>query len=163
MAAEANTLRPHVPRAARRMGVEEVVPVRRYLVVANQTLGGSHLAEAVQTRLSAGPCAFHILVPATPPQDQGTWTEGEAEAIARERLDKAIVRFGELGAEATGEVGDPDPLQAVRDALAVERYDELILSTLPSGASRWLKRDLPSRVEKAFPFPVTHIEARPEE
>lgn len=135
----------------------------RYLVVANQTLGGPHLAEAVQSRLEAGPCTFHIVVPATPPQDQGTWTEGEAEAIARERLDKAIVRFGELGGEATGEVGDPDPFQAIRDALAADRYDELILSTLPSGASRWLKRDLPSRVEKQFTIPVTHIEAPAEE
>lgn len=133
--------------------------MRRYLVVANQTLGGAHLAEAVQARLSAGSCVFHILVPATPPQDQGTWTEGEAEAIARERLDKGIARFGELGAEATGEVADPDPLQAIRDALAAERYEELILSTLPAGVSRWLNLDLPSRVGKQFSVPVTHIEA----
>lgn len=137
--------------------------MRRYLVVANQTLGGEHLAEAVRSRLTAGPCAFHIVVPATPPQDQATWTEGQAEAVARERLEKALGRFAELGAEATGEVGDPDPLQAIRDALEGDDFQELILSTLPAGASRWLKRDLPHRVEKLFPFPVTHIEARPEE
>lgn len=140
-----------------------MMPVRRYLVVANQTLGGEHLARVVHDRLAAGPCRFHVLVPATPPQDQATWTEGQAESIATERLEKALARFGELGAEATGEVGDADPLQAVQDVLEGEGFDELILSTLPVGISRWLKRDLPSRMGKVFPFAVTHIEAPPEE
>lgn len=143
--------------------MKEVVPVRRYLVLANQTLGGAHLARVVQDRLAAGPSRFHILVPATPPQEQATWTEGEAEAVATERLEKALARFGELGAEATGEVGDPDPLQAVRDVIESDRYDELILSTLPVGISRWVRRDLPSRVAKVFPYTITHIEAQPEE
>ena len=142
--------------------------MRRYLVVANQTLGGAPLLGKVRETLAAGPCVFHILVPATPPGHFATWTEGEALSVAQERLDAALSRFKELGAEADGEVGDPNPLQAISDALRERTFDEIILSTLPSGASRWLKQDLPHRVERSFAIPVTHVvgeveEPRPEE
>src|SRR5918996_304525 len=71
--------------------------MRRYLVVANQTLGGEHLAEKVRACLAAGPSRFHVLVPATQPQDHAVWTEGEARAIASRRLEQALERFRELG------------------------------------------------------------------
>lgn len=137
--------------------------MRRYLVVANQTLGGAHLMGKVRETLAAGPCAFHILVPATPPSHFATWTEGEALAVAQERLDSALTWFKELGAEADGEVGDRNPLQAISDALRERAFDEIILSTLPSGASRWLKQDLPHRVERSFAIPVTHVVGEVEE
>lgn len=137
--------------------------MRRYLVVANQTLGGSHLIDKVRETLAHGPCTFHVLVPATPPGHLATWTEGEALAVAQERLDNALTRFKELGAEATGEVGDPDPLQAIADALRERPFDEIILSTLPPGGSRWLRQDLPHRVERSFSVPVTHVVAEVEE
>jgi GABA permease len=131
--------------------------VRRYLVVANQTLAGPHLANTVRERLAAGSCTFHVVVPATAPADHPVWTEGEAVALAEERLDVALKRFRDLGAEADGEVGDPSPMEAIRDATVDREFDEIILSTLPAGLSRWLKQDLPHRVEKAFDLPVTHL------
>ena len=135
--------------------------MRRYLVVANQTLGGSHLADQVRERMASGPCAFHVLVPATAPADQSVWTEGEAVAVAEERLEAALRRFRELGAEVHGLVGDASPMEAIGDAMADQEFDEIILSTLPPGISRWLRQDLPRRVEKAFDVPVTHVVAEP--
>ncbi|HEX9824043.1 MAG TPA: hypothetical protein VGB51_06570 [Actinomycetota bacterium] len=137
--------------------------MKRYLVVANQTLGGDHLAEAVRERAAAGPSEFHVVVPATPPPDHATYTEGEAEAVSRERLDKGMARLAETGAAVTGEVGDADPMLAIRDALLAGSFDEILLSTLPAGASRWLKLDLPHRVDKAVDIPVVHLEAQAEE
>ena len=135
----------------------------RYLVVANQTLGGEHLIERIRQCLAEGSCPFHIVVPATPPADHLTWTEGEARAIAQERLDRALTRFRELGAtEADGEVGDSNPILAIEDALRNGQFDEIILSTLPPGISRWLKLDLPSRVAARFQLPVTHVVAEAE-
>jgi hypothetical protein len=131
----------------------------RYLVVANQTLGGEHLAEKVGACMAAGDAQFHILVPATHPHDHLTWTEGQAQALAQQRLDEALARFRELGATADGEVGDESPLRAIGDVLRRESFDEIILSTLPLGASRWLKQDLPHRVVRSFNLPVTHIVA----
>lgn len=136
--------------------------MRRYLVVANQTLAGEHLAEKVRGCLAAGPARFHILVPATQPHDHAVWTEGEARAIAQGRLERAIDRFRALGAEAEGEVGDERLLQAIRDTVHDREFDEIILSTLPPGLSRWLRQDLPHRVERTFDVPVTHIIGEPE-
>lgn len=135
----------------------------RYLVVANQTLGGQHLEHEIGKRLAAGRCSFHVVVPATPSSEHATWVEGEAKLMARERLDAALARFRALGAEADGEVGDGRPLLAIGDALRHGNYDEIILSTLPAGASRWLKLDLLHRVERQFDVPVTHVVAAPEE
>jgi hypothetical protein len=136
--------------------------MRRYLLVANQTLGGEHLIERVRQLMAEGPCRFHVLVPATPSAEQLTWTEGEASAIAQHRLDRALDQFGNVGATADGEVADKDPILAIRDALQREEFDEIILSTLPAGISRWLKLDLPSRVASHFGLPVTHIVGRAE-
>lgn len=136
--------------------------MRRYLVVANQTLGGEHLAEKVRACLAAGPSRFHILVPATQPHDHAVWTEGEARAIAARRLELALARFRELGTEAEGEIGDERPLQAIADAVRERTFDEIILSTLPPGLSRWLRQDLPHRVERTFEVTVTHVVGLPE-
>lgn len=136
--------------------------MRCYLVVANQTLGGEHLAGKVKECMAAGPCRFHVLVPATPPQDHLTWTEGAARSVAEARLQKAVERFRSLGAEVTGEVGDPNPMMAIDDVCRGEEFDEIILSTLPPGASRWLKRDLLHRLERRFAIPVTHVIGQPE-
>ncbi|MGH2723242.1 MAG: hypothetical protein ACRDI0_03080 [Actinomycetota bacterium] len=137
--------------------------MRRYLVVANQTLGGEHLIEKVREILASGPCSFHVVVPATSPADHAVWTEGEANALAQKRLELTLARFRELGAEADGEVGDENPMDAVRDCQAIQRYDEIILSTLPAGISRWLKQDLPHRMERACGVPVTHVIGEAEE
>jgi cell pole-organizing protein PopZ len=136
--------------------------MRRYLVVANQTLGGEHLAEKVRACLAVGPSRFHILVPATQPNDHAVWTEGEAQAIATRRLERALARFRELGAEAEGEIGDEAPLQAIADAVRERDFDEIILSTLPPGLSRWLRQDLPHRVERTFEVTVSHVIGEPE-
>ncbi len=144
------------------IGFEEVVATRRYLVVANQTLGGEHLAEKVRACLAAGPSTFHVVVPATQPRDHAVWTEGEARAIAQRRLERALERFAKMGAEAEGEVGDEQPLDAIADAMRDQDFDEVILSTLPPGLSRWLKQDLPHRVERGCGVPVTHVVGEPE-
>jgi hypothetical protein len=133
------------------------VPMRRYLLVANQTLGGQHLVDFVRQRMADEDCRFHIVVPATPAPEQVSWTEGEALATAQDRLDRALAEFGRLGAEADGQVADKDPILAIRDALLQDEFDEIILSTLPPGISKWLKLDLPSRVASHFHLPVTHL------
>jgi hypothetical protein len=131
--------------------------MRRYLVVSNQTLGGAALAAKIHEALEQGPSEFHIVVPATRPRDQLVWTEGEARAIAAERLDRMFQWFSSVGAQATGEIADEHPLYAIRDVLREHEIDEVIISTLPAGMSRWLKQDLPKRVAREFGLPVTHV------
>ncbi len=136
--------------------------MRRYLVVANQTLLGERLLAEIRRRVAAGPCQFHVVVPATHARDHAVWTEGHDRAIAQGRLTEALERFGADGAVVDGEVGDASPIEAVRDVLHREpRFDEVILSTLPPGLSRWIKQDLPHRVERAFNLPITVVAAEP--
>jgi hypothetical protein len=132
----------------------------RYLVVANQTLGAEGLAEKVREYMAAEPTTFHVVVPACHSRDSSWITEGHDHAEAERRLEAALTRFRELGAEADGEVGDSSPVLAVQDALLAGSYDGVILSTLPAGASRWLKRDLPHRIESKLGIKVIHVEGR---
>jgi hypothetical protein len=147
--------------------VKGVVPMRRYLVVANRTLGGEHLADEIRRRLAearaAGEeCAFHVLVPLTHLEGHAVETEGAIRAGAELRLAAAVDRFRAWGVDATGEVGDSRPLTAISDVLRHREVDEIILSTLPPGPSQWLKLDLPHRVERTFAMPVTHVVAERE-
>jgi GABA permease len=130
--------------------------MRRYLVVANQTLAGHHLVKHVRACAAAGPCWFHIVVPATAIEHQQGVT-GDATLLARRRLAAAMARFAAEGVAVTGEVGDANPLRAVASALGYREYDELILSTLPVGSSRWLLEELPARLAHATGLPVTHV------
>jgi len=131
---------------------------RRILVVANQTACGDQLLAVIEARVREGPCHFTLLVPATPPAEHATWTEGEAKALATRRMGEALACFEGAGAsDADGVVGDPHPVRAIDDVLLDRPYDEIILSTLPPGVSRWLKLDLPRRVEQRFALPVTTV------
>jgi GABA permease len=134
--------------------------MRRYLVVAHKTLGGAHLKEKVQELLAEGPCRFFLLVPVTHPKDHA-WTDGQNETAAREKLAEGLAAFRAVGVtDVEGDIGDANPVYAV-DAVVRDDpdFDELIVSTLPAGLSRWLKVDVPSRLAKQFKFPVTHIVA----
>lgn len=132
--------------------------MRRYLVVANLTVTEPHLLDKVRECMAAGECSFHIVVPASRPHDgSATWTESEASARARSRLDAGLAAFGEIGAQATGEVGDASPVTAVGDVLLHADFDEIILSTLAPGPSRWLRQDVVSRMQKRFDIPVIHV------
>ena len=127
----------------------------RYLVVANQTLAAEHLLERVRACTREGPCRFHLVVPATHPK--GVWTEGTVRAEAQVRLDEALARFRDLGVTVDGEVGDTSPVLAVKDAMLARTFDAIIVSTLAPGISRWLKQDLPHRLERISGLPVTHV------
>ena len=133
--------------------------MRRCLVVANRTLAGPDLVGEVTARAEREPYAFHVVVPATREHGSMAWTEGAALAHARHALDDALARFHDAGIDVTGEVGDESPMLAIGDALRRDTFDEIIVSTLPAGASRWLKRDLPRRVEREYGVPVTHVVA----
>ena len=120
--------------------------MRSYLVVGNETLDSPELADAIAERVASGSATFHIVVPATPVQRGLTWDEDEARAVAQERLAAAIARLRETGAKVSGEIGHRDPIEATEDALRGRAVDEVILSTLPPGISRWLGQDVPGHV-----------------
>ena len=133
------------------------------LLVAHQTATTEGLIAAVRERAARGPARFHLVVPrqahgmhrVVDPQDAD---DEEAQAV----LNQALPKLTEAaGWEVTGSIGDPEPLSAIQDAVNLSSYDEIIISTLPSRLSRWLKLDLVSKT-RALGLPVTHIEATSE-
>lgn len=149
----------------------------RHLVIANQTLGGDQLVQRLEQRIARGRAEFHVLVPMTEPeQETSEWAASDpmfgierarptedAIDVARKRsnrrLNLMIERISSLGGTADGELGDPDPVRAAQQVLDREDFDEVIVSTLPPGLSRWLKMDLPSRISRVANCPVVVVEA----
>src|SRR5687768_13156475 len=127
----------------------------RCLVVANKTLLSDELLDAVRGRMGERPCEFHLLVPASHPWR--AWSDGSIKAAARERLEEGIAHFAEHGITCTGEIGDANPVFAVTDVLLHQRFDEVIISTLPVGPSAWLHQDVPARLRRVVRVPVTHV------
>jgi hypothetical protein len=133
----------------------------RVLVVAHRTAATPALIEAVRERAARGPATFTLLVP-TPahglhrvvdPEDQ---EESEAQTV----LDLALPLLEEAaGSHVDGMIGDPEPLNAIQDAVNVHGFGEIIISTLPKRVSRWLKLDLPSKLN-GLGLPVTTVTAK---
>lgn len=134
----------------------------RYLVIANETLGGQRLLDEIRTRRDREPSQFVLVVPAAQPREGLVWTEAEARGLAEDRLQRVLRDLRMHGVEGTGRVGDADPYLAIEDALRENGYDEIILSSASPGASGWFKPDLEERVRKAFDRPVTFIPGEPD-
>jgi hypothetical protein len=117
------------------------------LVVANRTALSSDLERAMRARRARGPARFTLLVPA----GEGAGSDWIASHMA------ASLREEGLDIEAV--VGDRDPLRAVLDVWRAGRFDEIIVSTLPAGASRWMVADLPREIGLRTGVPVSHVEA----
>ena len=147
----------------------------RVLLVANKTLGSEEVMDYVRTRMAKESCHFTLLVPATPRSDYqrgfrfADRMAGVSEGVrstsdgrddyefARERLEYGLQVLRGLGATVDGTVGDPNPGKAIPELLNRRQFDEVALSTLPKGISRWLRLDIPRHVERKFHIPVTVI------
>jgi len=137
---------------------EATVQGRRILVIANETLIGTVLHEAIRFR--ARNVGGEVLVVA-PVLDTATpeWTTDSdgARRSAEERLSRSLDRLRAAGVNARGQIGDRDPLQAIGDALGLFAADEIIIATHPGPRSNWLGHDLVARARVRFDQPVLHV------
>jgi hypothetical protein len=140
---------------------------KRILVVANQTVGGRALIDAVTKLASKAhdegrPFRVFVVCPQNLPRkgsivyDQSVWSAAE------NRLKTTIAHLGEAGIEAEGEVMDPDPYSATMDAVAEFHPEEIVISTLPETRSGWLRKDLVERVRQSADVPVEHVVVDPD-
>jgi hypothetical protein len=132
------------------------------LVVANETLGGQSLINAVRSRVERGDANFVLCVPQTRPRAGLVIYDDAVFDAAQARVDLALRFVHAEGIKAVGEVGDPDAYTATMDAVREYRPDEIIISTYPETRSGWLRRDLIERVTEASGVPVEHVVADPD-
>lgn len=129
----------------------------RILVVANETVAGGDLIEAVKKHAEDGPIAVHVVCPQNQPRHGSVIYDAETMAAAENRLKMTLALLHEAGIEADGEVLDPDPYAAAMDALQDRAYNEIIVSTHPETRSGWLRQGLPDRLASASGLPVEHV------
>ena len=138
--------------------------MRRYLVVAHQTLASRELLETMKAKTAEEDTTFYLLVPIYHGEPGLTWTEGHDRAVARRRLDEARLRMTAEGVTVAGEVGSDSPVDSVDEVLrrvGPENFAGIIVSTLPRNVSKWLKLDVPSRIQRKTALPVHHLIGHP--
>jgi hypothetical protein len=130
----------------------------RILVVANETVGGTTLRSLIEERSRNVRAEVLVCTPALNSRLRH-WASDEdgARVAAQQRLDASLDRLRALGIDASGQVGDADPLQAMEDALRTFGADEIVISTHPEGRSHWLEQGLVEKARERFPVPITHV------
>src|SRR3954447_20411670 len=130
----------------------------KILVRANETIGGEKLLDAIRARQGKDDdVSFHVVVPQARPRHGNVVYDDVVRDSAHVRVDLALEFMRDEGIAGSGEVGDADPMNAAKDAIAAEGLDEVIVSTLPAESSGWLRRDLPQRLEEETGLPVDHV------
>jgi hypothetical protein len=129
----------------------------RVLVVANETVGGRALIDAVKARAERGPVEVTVICPQNQPQSGLVVYDESVRKAAENRLALTVEQLRRVGIEARGEVMDPDPYAATTDAVREFGADEIIISTHPETRSGWLRRDLVDRVRSDTRLPVEHV------
>jgi GABA permease len=131
---------------------------QRILVVANETVGGPELLTEILGRSAGRKISVLVVCPAlNSPLRHWVSDEDDARAAAQERLERSLESMRSTGLDASGEIGDGDPLQAIEDAIRTFRPDELIVSTHPAGRSHWLERGVVEKARERFALPLTHV------
>jgi hypothetical protein len=130
--------------------------MKTILVIANETLGGGKLLEVIKERAGSDSRVV-VCVPRNRPKHGNIIYDDFVFDAAKVRIDLARRFLRDLGINAVGDIGDPDPYTAAMDAVAEHRPDEIIVSTYPATISGWLRRDLIERIEQASGLPVTHV------
>lgn len=133
--------------------------MRTVLVIANETIGGRPLIEAVRREAAEEETRFVLCVPQTRPRAGYVIYDYAVFDAAQVRVDLAVGFVRSEGMDAVGEVGDPDPYAAAMDAVREYNPDAIIISTYPAARSGWLRRDLIERVRDASGLPVEHVVA----
>ena len=130
------------------------------LVVANETVAGPSLIEALKRRAEGGADLITVLAPVSHPHAGYVVYEDTRRAAAGRRLDRTLAALREAGITAHGLVVEADPADAVRDAIAMldPRPTEIVVSTHPKERSGWLRRKVIDRIrEVAKGLPVEHV------
>jgi len=130
------------------------------LVIANETLVGGELVAAVERRAAKGPIRVAVVAPVSQPREGYVVYRDSRRASAGRRLERTLTALREAGIPAHGGVFEDEPLAAVKDVLASEEVDEIIVSTHPETKSGWLRKNLVEEIRRAAgDRPVEHVVA----
>jgi hypothetical protein len=131
--------------------------VNHVLVIANETVAGSHLIEVLEEQK---PDLVTVICPVSQPQEGYVVYEDTRRASAGRRLDRTLSRLREDGIAAHGLVVDANPVDAARDALnqLEPPPTAIVVSTHPREKSGWMRKHVVQKIQKvARDIPVEHV------
>jgi predicted deacetylase len=137
-----------------------VTDERHVLVIANETVAGQSLIDALTRRAQEGPLRVTVITPVNQPREGYVVYEDTRRAAAGRRLERTLQALREAGIPASGHVVEADPVAALRDALAQlePQPDEIVVSTHPRQKSGWLRRNVVERMTRAAEGrPLEHV------
>ena len=133
---------------------------KHVLVIANETVAGRSLIEAIERRRKDGPVRVTVITPVNQPREGYVVYEDTRRAAAGRRLEQTLEALRAAGIPASGHVVETDPVAATRDAIATLEPppDEIVVSTHPQQRSGWLRRNVVDRIrDAAGGLPVEHV------
>ena len=135
---------------------------RRVLVVVDSPYTSPELCASVRTATHGDPIEALVIAPAHgSAETQWYVDEDAARADATHRLRACLACLDSDGIRASGLLGDPDPVNAIGDALHDFAADEILLITAPQRPSTWLRTSVIDRVRRRFHQPIEHIIVSP--
>ncbi len=135
----------------------------RVLAIVTESLGGPEPIE--QMRGNGEGVEVRVVVPAVEasPLRHTLGDVDEPRRRAEERLQSMLQLLHGAGVEASGEVGDPDPVQAAEDALLKAPADEILIFERSDTQARWYEDGLFERARELLepPLRLVFVESRP--
>jgi GABA permease len=138
----------------------------RVLVLANETLTADELLQELRRIDRERKAQYYVCVPANPVDTGQAERKGAVflwqatTEAAQQRLDQTLRTLRDDGLDADGALGDYRPLRALAESVAEFDPDQIVISTLPTATSVWLRNDVVDGARRAYPdIPVTHVES----
>jgi len=132
----------------------------RLLAIVTDALEGPEPIEEIRRAAGNGDGAeLRVVVPAVE-ATSFRHTLGDVDEPMRqaeERLRAALDSLSRNGFKASGEVGDPDPVQAAQDALLKAPADEVLIFEREAAQARWFEEGLFDRARESLEPPLRMI------
>lgn len=131
---------------------------RRLLVVVDQPCTAPELCAGVREYVGGEGVDALVIAPAHGSTDTQWYVDDDAaRADATHRLRACVACLAGDGIRASGELSDPDPVQAIADALYEFPADEILIVSAPQRPSSWLRQNAIDRARRRFDQPIAHV------
>src|SRR6186997_1845566 len=112
---------------------------RRVIAVVTDELHGNEPAEQISANADGDGIEVRVVVPAVEagPVEHTLGDIDKPRKQAEERLERALRLLRESDVPVSGEVGDPDPVQAAQDALLKGPADEVLIFEHCESQAQW--------------------------
>jgi hypothetical protein len=140
---------------------------RQVIAILTDNLHGSEPVEQILANADQDGVELRVVIPAVEANalrhTLGDIDEPKREA--EERLERALGHLRERGVQVSGEVGDPDPVQAAQDALLKAPADEVLIFEHCEEQSKWYEEGLLEKAQEGIepPLRVVVVETGDEE